>query len=117
MPWILLLISLLCAPLQAATIPGVTAATTTSTSAQTSEPDVEQKKAAYGALADVLENDESRKELIDQLRKVATTPPQEPVPVISPPAIEEQKTVLENVTEEADYYGEELYSRLPQLKI
>ncbi len=44
MPWILLLISLLCAPLQAATIPGVTAATTTHTSAQTSEPDVEQKK-------------------------------------------------------------------------
>jgi small-conductance mechanosensitive channel len=115
MPWILLLISLLCAPLQAATIPGVTAATTTSTSAQTSEPDVEQKKAAYGALADVLENDESRKELIDQLRKVATTPPQEPVPVISPPAIEEQKTVLENVTEVADYYGEALATRFAQL--
>lgn len=115
MPWILLLISLLCAPLQAATIPGVTAATTTPTSAQTSEPDVEQKKAAYGALADVLENDESRKELIDQLRKVATTPPQEPVPVISPPAIEEQKTVLENVTEVADYYGEALATRFAQL--
>ena len=115
MPWILLLISLLCAPLQAATIPGVTAATTTPTSAQTSEPDVEQKKAAYGALADVLENDESRKELIDQLRKVATTPPQEPVPVISPPAIEEQKTVLENVTEVADYYGEALSTRFAQL--
>lgn len=115
MPWILLLISLLCAPLQAATIPGVTAATTTPTSAQTSEPDVEQKKAAYGALADVLENDESRKELIDQLRKVATAPPQEPVPVISPPAIEEQKTVLENVTEVADYYGEALATRFAQL--
>ncbi|MHA8114611.1 mechanosensitive channel protein [Kosakonia cowanii] len=115
MPWILLLISLLCAPLQAATIPGVTAATTTPTSAQTSEPDVEQKKAAYGALADVLENDESRKELIDQLRKVATTPPQEPVPVISPPAIEEQKTVLEKVTEVADYYGEALSTRFAQL--
>jgi len=115
MPWILLLISLLCAPLQAATIPGVTAATTTPTSAQTSEPNVEQKKAAYGALADVLENEESRKELIDQLRKVATTPPQEPVPVISPPAIEEQKTVLENVTDVADYYGEALSTRFAQL--
>ncbi|MGJ7471558.1 mechanosensitive channel protein [Kosakonia cowanii] len=115
MPWILLLISLLCAPLQAAMIPGVTATTTTPTSAQTSEPDVEQKKAAYGALADVLENDESRKELIDQLRKVATTPPQEPVPVISPPAIEEQKTVLEKVTEVADYYGEALSTRFAQL--
>ena len=115
MPWILLLISLLCAPLQAATIPGVTAATTIPTSAQTSEPDVEQKKAAYAALADVLENEESRQELIDQLRKVATTPPQEPVPVISPPAIEEQKTVLENVTEVADYYGEALATRFAQL--
>lgn len=115
MPWILLLISLLCAPLQAATIPGVTAATTTPTSAQTSEPDVEQKKAAYGALADVLENEESRKELIDQLRKVATMPPQEPVPVISPPPIEEQKTVLENVTDVADYYGEALSTRFAQL--
>ncbi|MGR4048981.1 mechanosensitive channel protein [Kosakonia cowanii] len=115
MPWILLLISLLCAPLQAATIPGVTAATTSPTSAQTGEPDVEQKKAAYGALADVLENEESRKELIDQLRKVATTPPQEPVPVITPPALEEQKTVLEKVTEVVDYYGDALSTRFAQL--
>ncbi|WLI78428.1 mechanosensitive channel protein [Kosakonia sp. H02] len=116
MPWILLVIGLLCAPLQAATIPGITpAATSTPSSAETTEPNVEQKKAAYGALADVLENDDSRKELIDQLRKVATAPPQEPVPVISPPAVEEQKTVLENVTEVADYYGEALATRFAQL--
>ncbi len=116
MQWILLLISLLCAPLQAATLPGITPSTASSTSsAQTSEPSVEQKKAAYGALADVLENDDSRKELIDQLRKVATTPAQEPVPTIAPPEVKEQKTVLENVTEISGYYGEALASRFAQL--
>jgi hypothetical protein len=44
-----------------------------------SEPDVE-KKAAYGALADVLENDAARQELIDQLRKAAATPPPDSTP-------------------------------------
>ena len=78
-------VCLLSFPTQAVTIPGVT--TPTSTNAQTTaakEPDIEQKKAAYGALADVLENDASRKELIGQLRKVATAPPAEPVPTIVP---------------------------------
>ena len=50
-----------------------------------------KRKAAYGALADVLENDTSRQELIDQLRKVAATPPQDPVPAIAPPEAEEEK--------------------------
>ncbi|MGG7445204.1 mechanosensitive channel protein [Kosakonia oryzendophytica] len=116
MPWMLLLIGLLCAPLHAATIPGMTTATTsTPSTAQTTEPNIEQKKAAYAALADVLENDDSRKELIDQLRKVATTPPQEPVPVITPPEVKEQKTVLENVTDISHYYGDALASRFAQL--
>ncbi|APG17329.1 mechanosensitive channel protein [Kosakonia radicincitans] len=116
MPWILLFITLLCAPLQAATIPGITApAANSASSTQNSEPSVEQKKAAYAALADVLENDDSRKELIDQLRKVATTPPQEPVPEITPPEVKEQKTVLENVTDVSGYYGEALASRFAQL--
>ncbi|UDJ80914.1 mechanosensitive channel protein [Kosakonia oryzae] len=116
MPWILLFLTLLCAPLQAATIPGITAtAANSASSTQSSEPSVEQKKAAYAALADVLENDNSRKELIDQLRKVATTPPQEPVPEITPPEVKEQKTVLENVTEVSGYYGEALASRFAQL--
>ena len=101
MRWILFIfVCLLSLPAQAVTIPGVT--TPTSTNAQTApakEPDVEQKKAAYGALADVLENDTSRKELIDQLRKVATAPPAEPVPTIVPPTLTEEKTVLENVTD------------------
>ncbi|MBL5929455.1 mechanosensitive channel protein [Lelliottia amnigena] len=117
MPWILLLLfCLFCAPAQAVTIPGVT--TGASTSQQTTpapEPDVEQKKAAYSALADVLENDTSRQELIEQLRTVAATPPQDPVPKITPPDVIEQKTVLENVTDVGRHYGDALSARFAQL--
>ncbi|WP_449548298.1 mechanosensitive channel protein [Lelliottia amnigena] len=117
MPWILLLLfCLFCAPAQAVTIPGVT--TGASTSQQTTpapEPDVEQKKAAYSALADVLENDTSRQELIKQLRTVAATPPQDPVPKITPPDVVEQKTVLENVTDVGRHYGDALSARFAQL--
>ena len=117
MRWILfILFCLLGAPAQAVTIPGVT--TGTDADAQTTaapEPDVEQKKAAYGALADVLENDTSRKELIDQLRTVAATPPPDPVPKITPPVVVEEKTVLENVTDLSRHYGEALSDRFAQL--
>ncbi|MBL5966013.1 mechanosensitive channel protein [Lelliottia amnigena] len=117
MPWILLLLfCLFCARAQAVTIPGVT--TGASTSQQTTpapEPDVEQKKAAYSALADVLENDTSRQELIEQLRTVAATPPQDPVPKITPPDVVEQKTVLENVTDVGRHYGDALSARFAQL--
>lgn len=117
MRWILFIfVCLVSLPTQAVTIPGVT--TPTSTNAQTApakEPDVEQKKAAYGALADVLENDASRQELIGQLRKVATAPPAEPVPTIVPPTLTEEKTVLENVTDVTRHYGEALSSRFAQL--
>ncbi|MCD4561439.1 mechanosensitive channel protein [Lelliottia nimipressuralis] len=117
MPWILLL--LLClfgAPAQAVTLPGVTSgASASQSSTPAAEPDVEQKKAAYGALADVLENDTSRKELIDQLRTVAKTPPQETVPSITPPEVTSEKTVLENVTDVSRHYGEALSARFAQL--
>nr|WP_237729560.1 mechanosensitive channel protein [Lelliottia amnigena] len=112
----LLLFCLFCARAQAVTIPGVT--TGASTSQQTTpapEPDVEQKKAAYSALADVLENDTSRQELIEQLRTVAATPPQDPVPKITPPDVVEQKTVLENVTDVGRHYGDALSARFAQL--
>ena len=111
-----IIVCLLSFPTQAVTIPGVT--TPTSTNAQTTpakEPDIEQKKAAYGALADVLENDASRQELIGQLRKVATAPPAEPVPTIVQPTLTEEKTVLENVTDVTRHYGEALSSRFAQL--
>ena len=117
MRWILIIFfCLLSVPAQAVTIPGVTS--TASTSPQTEpapEPDVEQKKAAYGALADVLENEASRQELIGQLRKVAATPPPDPVPTIVPPTLTEEKTVLENVTDISRHYGEALSGRFAQL--
>ncbi|WP_054179999.1 mechanosensitive channel protein [Trabulsiella odontotermitis] len=117
MPWVFLfLFALFSAPLQAVTIPGVTTSTSSDTSqASTQEPDLAQKKAAYAALADVLENDTSRKELIDQLRQAAATPPAEQVPKITPPEVAEQKTVLENVTDLSRHYGEQLSSRFAQL--
>ena len=117
MRWILfILFCLLGAPAQAVTIPGVT--TGADANVQTTpapEPDVEQKKAAYGALADVLENETSRKELIEQLRTVAATPPPNPVPKITPPVVAEEKTVLENVTDLSRHYGEALSGRFAQL--
>ncbi|MDU1061397.1 MAG: mechanosensitive channel protein [Leclercia adecarboxylata] len=116
MPWILLLlISLFCLPAQAVSLPGVPAATPAEATTPAAEPDVEQKKAAYSALADVLENDASRQELISQLRSVAATPPQEPVPKITPPEIAEEKTVLENVTDISRHYGDALSTRFAQL--
>ncbi|MFG6657225.1 mechanosensitive channel protein [Scandinavium sp. M-37] len=117
MPWILLLIAtLFCAPLQAVTLPGVTAPASSSDSASTSaEPDAAQKKAAYAALADVLENDASRQELIKQLRTAAATPPQDPTPSLTPPPVSEEKTVLESVTDISRHYGEALSTRFAQL--
>ncbi|QKN82647.1 mechanosensitive channel protein [Scandinavium goeteborgense] len=117
MPWILLLVAtLFCAPLQAVTLPGVTTSATSTTS-QTPpvEPDAAQKKAAYAALADVLENDSSRQELIKQLRSAAATPPKEKVPQLTPPPVSEEKTVLESVTDVSRHYGEALSTRFAQL--
>ncbi|AJF75235.1 mechanosensitive channel protein [Raoultella ornithinolytica] len=113
MPWILLLLAaLFTAPLSAAALPGVpTAAPQQSAS---NEPDLEKKKAAYAALADVLDNDAARKELIDQLRSAAATPPAS-APTLTPPKEEEQPTVLENVTHISREYGERFSSRFSQL--
>jgi small-conductance mechanosensitive channel len=116
-PWILLLIAtLFCAPLQAVTLPGVTTPTAGATSQPVpAEPDATQKKAAYAALADVLENDASRQELIKQLRSAAATPPQEKIPQLTPPPVSEEKTVLESVTDVSRHYGEALSTRFAQL--
>lgn len=113
MPYILLfLLALISTPLHAVTIPGVTS---TPSDAAASEPDAAQKKAAYSALADVLENDTSRKELIEQLRQAAATPPPEAAPTLTPPEVKEEKTVLENVTDVTRHYGGEFATRFAQL--
>jgi hypothetical protein len=112
MPWILLLLAaLFTAPLSAAALPGVPTANADKTSA--SEPDVEQKRAAYAALADVLANDAARQELIDQLRKAAATPPPDSTPTLTPPAVKEETTVLENVTQISREYGESSHRAFP----
>lgn len=116
MKWILLLLSLFFMPLHAATIPGVTSgATATPAETTPAEPDAEQKKAAYGALADVLENSASREELIGQLRNAAAAPATGQAPTITPPVVVEETTVLENVTAVTRHYGDELASRFAQL--
>lgn len=119
MPWILLLLcSLVSFSPLAVTLPAAAVAASSSQPAQTAavEPNLEEKKKAYSALADVLDNDQSRSELINQLRKVAATPPPEPVPALSPPeTLTEDKTVLENVTDVSRHYGGELAERFAQL--
>ena len=79
MPWILLLLAaLFTARFPPPPCPACRRLTPDKNSA--SEPDVEQKRAAYAALADVLANDSARQELIDQLRKAAATPPPDSTP-------------------------------------
>jgi hypothetical protein len=62
----------------------------------------------------VLENDAARQELIDQLRKAAATPPPDST-TLTPPAVKDETTVLENVTQISREYGEQLSSRFSQL--
>ncbi|EHG7612644.1 TPA: mechanosensitive channel protein [Citrobacter sedlakii] len=117
MRWILfVLICLAGAPAHAVTIPGVTASPAADAKTTPApEPDIEQKKAAYAALADVLENEASRKELIGQLRSAATTSAPESSPKIVPPAVVEEKTVLENITDISHRYGAAFAGRFAQL--
>ncbi|HFK3153456.1 mechanosensitive channel protein [Citrobacter sedlakii] len=117
MRWILfVLICLAGAPAHAVTIPGVTASPAADAKTTPApEPDIEQKKAAYAALADVLENEASRKELVGQLRSAATTSAPESSPKIVPPAVVEEKTVLENITDISHRYGAAFAGRFAQL--
>ena len=117
MRWILfVLICLAGAPAHAVTIPGVTVSPAADAkTAPAPEPDIEQKKAAYAALADVLENEASRKELIGQLRSAATTSAPESPPKIVPPVVVEEKTVLENITDISHRYGAAFAGRFAQL--
>lgn len=119
MPWILLLLcSLISFSTQAVTLPAAAVAASSGQNAQNpaAEPNLEEKKKAYSALANVLDNDKSRGELIDQLRKAAATPPPDPVPAIAPPEkLSADKTVLENVTDVSRRYGGELAARFAQL--
>lgn len=80
-----------------------------------SEPDLNDKKAAYAALANILADDPSRQELIAQLRNAAAAQPPGKAPVLTPPKEDEDKTVLQGVTDVSRHFGAEFASRLQQL--
>ena len=107
--FLLLILSLLCAPLQAAVPVAPPSAS------QSAEPDAAQKKAAYAALADVLENDAARKELIAQLRSAAAAPPAQATAALTPPPAQEDKTVLENLSLVGRQFSDAFSSRFAQL--
>ncbi|UQY45474.1 mechanosensitive channel protein [Mixta hanseatica] len=86
--------------------------------AATHEPTVEEKKAAWLALATILENDESRQALIKQLRDAAASPAATDEPVLTPPNAakkKEEKTVLESVTDITRQYGGQFAGSLTHL--
>ena len=90
------------------------AASQTESGSTQSEPSVADKKAAWAALADILENDRSRQELITQLRAAASSPSDTKAPVLAPQE-DEDKTVLESVTDVSRHYGGEFLSKFKKL--
>lgn len=103
--------------IQAVTLPAAAVAASQSRQATGSqaEPDLDDKKAAYAALANILENDQSRQALIEQLRTAAATPPADKEPVLIPPTEDDDKTVLQGLTDVSRHFGGEFASRLQQL--
>ncbi len=100
---------------QAAVAAQQTSTPAASTTAE-SEPTLEDKKAAYAALANILENNDSRQELIDQLRQAATSKANNEQPVLAPPqADQEDPTVLESVTNVTREYGGAVASQFVRL--
>lgn len=101
---------------QAVTLPAAVAATQSQSGSNSQpEPSPDEKKAAWAALANILDNDSSRRELIEQLRTAAaqTTPTE---PVLTPPAEEqEDKTVLQSVTDVSRHFGGQFATRLQVL--
>ncbi|NIE99727.1 mechanosensitive channel protein [Pantoea sp. Acro-805] len=80
------------------------------------EPTLDEKKAAYAALANILENNDSRQELIEQLRQAANSKAVNEQPVLAPPqANQEDPTVLESVTNVTREYGGAVASQFVKL--
>ncbi len=106
---------------QAVSLPAASVAAQQSQSSQPAEasaeqPSVEEKRAAYAALANILQNEQSRGELIEQLRNAATTPPESSEPVLTPPTEEaEDKTVLQGLTDVSRHYGTAFASQFAEL--
>ncbi|MCU5772956.1 mechanosensitive channel protein [Erwiniaceae bacterium BAC15a-03b] len=83
----------------------------------TTQPSVEDKKSAYAALANILQNDQSRGELIEQLRNAAAAPAENGQPVLTPPDEEqEDTTVLQGLTDVSRQFGGAFASRFSTLQ-
>ncbi|MDF7657441.1 mechanosensitive channel protein [Erwiniaceae bacterium L1_54_6] len=118
--WSLCVIFLLLIPAsQAVTLPQAAVAAQQSPPPATTTdkaPTLEEKKAAYAALANILENNDSRQELIDQLRQASTSTATNQEPVLAPPQADAQDpTVLESVTSVTREYGGAVASQFVRL--
>ncbi|ADU68570.1 mechanosensitive channel protein [Pantoea sp. At-9b] len=119
--WSLTLVAclLLIPATQAVTLPQAAVAAQQSSSPASNDnsaPTLEEKKAAYAALANILANNDSRQELIDQLRQAANSPSTTQAPVLAPPQAEsDDPTVLESVTSVTREYGGEVASQFLRL--
>ncbi|WP_312630842.1 mechanosensitive channel protein [Pantoea piersonii] len=104
---------------QAVTLPQAAVAaqqSTGSASGAQKEPTLDEKKAAYAALANILEDDQSRKELIDQLRGASTATAKDNAPALTPPTEkEEEKTVLQGVTDVTREFGGDVAQKFARL--
>ncbi|WP_380181730.1 mechanosensitive channel protein [Kalamiella sp. sgz302252] len=118
--WLLLVALLFCCQAQAVSLPAAAVAASQSNSSAANppaEPSLEEKKTAWAALATILENDQSRAELIKQLRNASASASETKDPVLAPPDQEEEdKTVLESVTDVSRHFGGEFLGKIERLQ-
>lgn len=118
--WLFFAVILFTAPAHAVSLPAAAVAASQtqqhSATSQQDQPDPAEQKAAYAALANILQNDRSRQALIDQLRSASETPASAPEPVLTPPAVDDDKTVLESVTDVSRHFGGEFLTKVETLQ-
>lgn len=116
--WLLLVILLGCGfAAQAVSLPAAAVGAQQQQKSVSSEstPSEEDKKAGYAALAEILENDSARQQLVKQLRDAGSQKSESSTtPVIVPPEPEE-KTVLQSLTELTRQYGGAFASQFVRL--
>jgi len=118
----IVLLLLVCSVLpaaQAVTLPQAAVAaqqSSGSTSGAQSEPSLDEKKAAYAALANILEDNQSRQELINQLRGASSATAKNDPPALTPPTEEEEdKTVLQGITDVTREFGGDVAEKFVRL--
>jgi len=113
--WLLLVAVIFCCQARAVSPSAAIAASQTNAASAPAEPSLAEKKAAYAALANILQNDQSRAELIEQLRSASESASKTKDPVLTPPD-EEDKTVLESVTDVSRHFGSEFLGKIERLQ-